>query len=290
MSDDESTSFDPVADFYNESAAHMYAESVVTPVVDLLAELAGSGRALELGIGTGRIALPLVARGVLVSGIDASQRMVEKMREKSGGNDLPVVIGDFATSSAEGELSLVYAVFNAIWNLPTQEKQVACFQNVARQLEPGGYFVIELFVPDLLNISPGHNIHPFRVDSSGMSFDLYDVVGQRLTSHHFWIGIQGMRSFASEGRYVWPAELDLMAQLAGMRLSDRWGGWKGEPFTESTRSHVSVYSTGAVAPSKKGEYAWNIVTSAAPGSRCPSPGLAATTSGCASTRSRRRSS
>ena len=248
MFDDESTSFDPVADFYDASAAHMYADSVVTPVVDLLAELAGSGRALELGIGTGRIALPLAARGVPVSGIDASQKMVEKMREKPGGNDIPVVIGDFATASGEGEFSLAYAVFNAIWNLRTQEKQVVCFQNVARHLEPGGRLVIELFVPDLLNISPGHNINPFRVDSSGMSFDVYDVVRQRLTSHHFWIGRQGMRSFASEGRYVWPAELDLMAQLAGMRLSDRWGGWKGEPFTESTRSHISVYSTGTLAP------------------------------------------
>jgi len=242
MSDDESTSFDPVADFYDQSAAHMFADSVVTPVVDLLADLAGSGRALELGIGTGRIALPLAVRGVHISGVDASQRMVEKMREKPGGNDIPVVIGDFATASVEGEYSLAYAVFNAIWNLRTQEKQVACFNNVARHLEPGGHFVIELGVPDLLNISPGHNINLIRVDASGMSFDVYDVVRQRLTSHHFWLGRQGMRSFASEGRYVWPDELDLMAHLAGMGLSERWGSWKREPFTESSRSHVSVYA------------------------------------------------
>jgi SAM-dependent methyltransferase len=221
----------------------MFTDAAVTPVVDMLAELAGSGRALELGIGTGRIALPLAARGVPVSGIDASQKMVEKMREKPGGRDIKVVIGDHATASVEGEFSLAYAVFNAIWNLRSQEKQVACFQNVARHLEPAGHFVIELFVPDLLNISPGHSIKPFRADSSGMSFDVYDdVVGQRLTSHHFWIGKQGMRSFASGGRWVWPAELDLMAQLAGMQLSDRWGGWKREPFTDSSRFHVSVYT------------------------------------------------
>jgi SAM-dependent methyltransferase len=173
--------------------------------------------------------------------------MVEKLREKPGGDDIPFVIGDFATASVEGEFSVAYALFNAIWNLRTQEKQVACFRNVARHLEPGGHFVIELFVPDLLNISPGHNIQPFRVDSHGMSFDVYDVVEQGLTSHHFWMGTQGMRSFTSEGRYVWPAELDLMAQLAGMRLSDRWGGWNREPFTSSTRSHVSIYSTGTLA-------------------------------------------
>ncbi len=241
MPDDESTSFDSIAGFYDASAAPMFADSVVGPVVDLLAELAGSGRALELGIGTGRIALPLAARGVPVSGIDASVKMVEKMREKPGGSDIPVAIGDFATTSVEGEYSLAYAVFNAIWNLRTQDKQVACFQNVARHLTPGGHFVVELFVPDLLNISPGHNIQPIRVDSQGFSFDAYDVVTQRLTSHHFWIGNQGIRAFPSEGRYVWPSELDLMARLADMTLANRWGGWKREPFTESSRSHISDY-------------------------------------------------
>jgi SAM-dependent methyltransferase len=220
----------------------MFSDSAVTPVVDMLAGLAGSGRALELGIGTGRIALPLAARGVSVRGIDASQRMVEKLREKPGGNDIPVVIGDFASASLEGEFSVAYAVFNAIWNLRTQEKQVQCFENVARHLVSGGHFVIELFVPDLLNISAGHNVNPIRADAHGMSYDVYDVVAQRLTSHHFWIGKQGMRSFSSEGRYAWPAELDLMARLAGMKLSDRWGGWKREPFTDSSRSHVSVYA------------------------------------------------
>lgn len=241
MSDDESTSFDPVADFYDASAAPMFDDSVVSPVVDLLVELAGSGRALELGIGTGRIALPFAARGVVVSGIDASVRMVEKLREKPGGSDIPVVIGDFATASVEGEFSMAFAVFNAIWNLRTQDKQTACFQNVARHLQPGGHFVVELFVPDLLAISPGHNIQPIRADTTGMSFDVYDVITQRLTSHHYWIGKQGIRAFASEGRYVWPSELDLMARISGMTLANRWGGWKREPFTEHSRSHVSLY-------------------------------------------------
>jgi SAM-dependent methyltransferase len=241
MANDESTSFDPVAEFYDASAAHMFADAVVNPTVDLLAELAGSGRALELGIGTGRIALPLAARGVSVSGIDASQKMVEKLREKPGGKDIPVVIGDFADASFEGKFSLAFLVFNGLWNLRTQGKQLACFENVARHLAPAGRFVIELFVPDLQNISPGHNINPIRADENGMSFDVYDVVTQRLTSHHFWITRGGLRSFPSDGRYAWPAEIDLMAQLAGMKLSDRWGGWQREPFTESSRSHVSVY-------------------------------------------------
>ncbi|MEX2238031.1 MAG: class I SAM-dependent methyltransferase [Dehalococcoidia bacterium] len=241
MPDDESTSFDPVAEFYDQSSADMFADAVVTPTVDLLAELAGSGRALELGIGTGRIALPLAARGVAVSGIDASQAMVAKLREKPGSSEIPVAIGDYSTASVEGSFSLAYLVFNGLWNLRTQEKQVACFQNVAGHLEAGGYFLIELFVPDLQQISPGNNIKAFRADSHGMSFDVYDVVSQRLTSMHYEFGGRGVRSFASDGRYAWPAEIDLMARLAGMRLRDRWAGWKQEPFTDTSRSHVSVY-------------------------------------------------
>lgn len=243
MSDDESTSFDPVAAFYDANSAAMFADEVVNPVVDFLANLAGSGRALELGIGTGRIALPLAGRGVPVRGIDASEKMVAKLREKPGGEDIPVVIGDNSSATAgEGPFSLAYLVFNGLWNLRTQGKQAACFQNVARQLERGGHFVIELFVPDLRNISPGHNIRPFRVDAHGWSSDVYDVVTQRLTSYHFWLDDNGATtSFVSDGRYAWPAEVDLMAELAGMTLLDRLGGWKGEPFTESSRSHVSVY-------------------------------------------------
>lgn len=242
MNGDESTSFDSVAPFYDATSAGMFAPEVVIPTVDLLAELAGSGKALELGIGTGRIALPLAARGVAVSGIDASEAMVAKLREKPGGEDIEVVIGDYSSTFVAGSFSLVYLVFNGLWNLRTQEKQVACFQNVANHLEAGGHFLIELFVPDLHGIAPGHNINVFRAERSGMSFDVYDVVSQSLTSNHFWVGEKGRTTVSSvPGRYAWPTEIDLMARLAGMRLRDRWAGWKGEPFTEASRSHVSVY-------------------------------------------------
>jgi SAM-dependent methyltransferase len=241
MANDESTSFDPIAPFFDEIYRHAEAEAVVKPAVEFLAGLAGSGRALELGIGTGRLALPLVARGVEVAGIELSEGMVAKLREKPGGEDIPVVIGDFATASMGGHFSLAYVVRNTLWNLRTQEKQVACFRNVSAHLQAGGKFVIELFVPDLQGIGPGHNIRAFRADASGMSFDVYDVVNQGLTSVHFWIREEGFRSFAPEGRYIWPPELDLMARLAGMRLRERWAGWKREPFTDSSRSHVSVY-------------------------------------------------
>ena len=241
MPDDDSASFDPVAASYDRDSAAMFADSVLGPAVDMLAELAGSGRALELGIGTGRVALPLAARGVPVSGIDLSEAMVAKMREKPGGKDIPVVIGDFATATVEGKFSLAYLVFNGLWNLRTQEKQVACFQNVADHLESGGCFVIELFVPDLHAITPGQNIQVFRADERGLGFDVYDVLNQGLTSHHYRLGKERIGAFASEGRYAWPAEVDLMARLAGMRLRERWGGWKREPFNEASRSHVSIY-------------------------------------------------
>ena len=239
--DDESTSFDPVAEFYDQTSAHMFSEEVLTPAVDLLAELAGSGPALELAIGTGRVALPLAARGVPVSGIDASRKMVERLREKPGGKDIPVAIGDMSVTSIEGTFSLVYLVWNGLWNLRTQEKQVACFENAARHLVPGGRFVIELIVPDLTNVSPGHNIQPIRSDETGWSFDVYDVVTQRLTSNHYWITGQGVRARCGPGRYAWPSELDLMARIAGMKLEDRWAGWRREPFDEHSRSHISVY-------------------------------------------------
>jgi SAM-dependent methyltransferase len=240
--DDESTSFDPVADFYDASAADMFADEVLTPTVDLLAELAGSGPALELGIGTGRVALPLAARGIPVSGIDASEKMVEKLREKPGGSDIPVVIGDFSKATVDGRFSLAFVVFNTIWNLRTQEKQVACFRNVAHHLEPGGRFVLEMIVPDLSYIYPGHTMNVIRSDERGWSIDVYDVVTQRLTSNHYWIGDDGrVTVFHGPGRYIWPAEMDLMAQLAGMELENRWAGWKKEPFTERCASHVSVY-------------------------------------------------
>lgn len=230
-----------VAAVYDDLAADTFDAAVVTPVVDMLAELAGDGRALELGIGTGRIALPLAERGVRVHGIDSSEPMVARMRAKPGGKEIDVIIGDFATATADGEFSLVYLVANTIFNLITQDEQVACCHNVARHLGAGRCFVIEAAVPDLQRLPPGQNISVIGVDSRRISFDVYDVVAQRLTSQHFVISEQGISSYPVEVRYAWPSELDLMARLAGLRLRDRWGGWKREPFTSVTRSHVSVY-------------------------------------------------
>ena len=226
---------------YDDHAADMFDPAVVTPVVDMLAGLAGEGDALEFGIGTGRIALPLAERGVRVQGIDASKAMVARLRAKPGGEELDVTIGDFSTTRVDGRFSLVYLVFNTIFNLITQDEQVACFRNAAAHLDAGGCFVVELEVPDLQRLPPGQNISVIGVDARTISFDVYDVLTQRLTSHHFVVSDERISSYPVEGRYAWPAELDLMARLAGLSLRERWAGWKREPFTSLSRSHVSVY-------------------------------------------------
>jgi SAM-dependent methyltransferase len=226
---------------YDDHAADMFDPAVVTPVVDLLADLAGEGSALEFGIGTGRIALPLAHRGVRVRGIDASDAMVARLRAKPGGKELDVTIGDFSATRVDGRFSLVYLVFNTIFNLIAQDEQVACFQNAAAHLDAGGSFVVELEVPGLQRLPPGQNISVIGVDASRMSFDAYDVVTQRLTSFHFVVSDDRISSYPVEGRYAWPTELDLMARLAGLSLRERWGGWNREPFTSLSRSHVSVY-------------------------------------------------
>jgi SAM-dependent methyltransferase len=230
-----------VAAVYDDLVADMFEPAVVEPAVELLAELAGDGSALEFGIGTGRIALPLAERGVPVRGIDASEAMVSRLRAKPGGDAIDVTIGDFATTRVDGQFSLAYLVFNTIFNLVTQDEQVSCFENAARHLESGGAFVIENGVPELQRLPVGQNINVIGVDAREMSFDVYDVVTQGLTSHHFVISDERINSFPFEGRYVWPSELDLMARLAGMSLRDRWAGWKREPFTSVSSSHVSVY-------------------------------------------------
>ncbi len=227
---------------YDDLEAEMFDAAVVTPVVETLATLAGEGRALEFGIGTGRIALPLAERGVRVQGIDVSEAMVAKLRAKPGGKEIDVTIGDFATTPLDGRFSLVYLVFNTIFNLVTQEEQVACFRNAAGHLDAGGCFVVELGVPDLQRLPPGQNISVIGVDARALSFDVYDVVTQRLTSHHFVMSEERLSSYPVEGRYAWPSELDLMGRLAGLSLRERWGGWKQEPFTSLSRSHVSVYA------------------------------------------------
>ena len=210
-------------------------------LVERLVELAGDGRALELGIGTGRIALPLARRGVPVHGIELSKAMVAQLRAKPGGQDIGVTIGDFSTTTVDGSFSLAYLVFNTIGNLTTQPAQVACFQNVAAHLGPGGRFVIEVGVPELQRLPPGETVRPFHVSATRWGFDEYDVANQGLVSHHIETIDGRLEHHSLPFRYVWPAELDLMAQLAGMRLRDRWSGWEREPFTSDSRRHVSVW-------------------------------------------------
>ncbi len=228
---------------YDELAADMFAPAVVDPAVELLAELAGGGAALELGIGTGRIALPLAARGVPVSGIDVSAPMVQRLQAKPGAEAIDVRIGDFATTAMPGRFSLVYAVWNAITNLTSQDEQVACFENAAAHLAPGGRLVVEVDVPGLHGLVPGETVRPFTVSPTRLGFDEYDVAAQIVTSHHFWkVGDTAWEGSSAPYRYVWPSELDLMARLAGLELRDRWGGWRREPFTAASRTHVSVWS------------------------------------------------
>jgi SAM-dependent methyltransferase len=229
------------ASVYDERVGEMFDPAAVQPVVELLAELAEHGRALEFGIGTGRIALPLAGRGVPVVGIDNSEAMVARLRAKPGGDDIDVTIGDFATTRGDGEFSLVYLVFNTIFNLVTQDEQVACFQNAAAHLQSGGRFVIETGVPDLQSLPLGQTIIPFRADPEGISVDVYDVVTQRFSSQHYVFTEDGVHAFPVELRYAWPSELDLMARLAGLTLQNRWAGWQREPFTNLSRAHVSVY-------------------------------------------------
>jgi SAM-dependent methyltransferase len=230
-----------VAARYDESSADMFEPAVVDPVVDFLADLAGHGAALELGIGTGRIALPLAQRGIRVHGIDLSEAMVARLRAKPGAERIGVTIGDFATTTVEGSFSVAYLVFNTIMNLTTQDEQVACFQNVAAQLEPGGCFVIEVGVPGLQRLPPGETVRAFTVSATRLGFDEYDVVAQGLISHHYWVVDGKLEVVSMPFRYVWPSELDLMARLAGMTLRERWSNWKREPFTSDSTTHVSVW-------------------------------------------------
>jgi SAM-dependent methyltransferase len=230
-----------VASQYDDSDEPEFDPDVIAATVDFLAGLAGEGRALELAIGTGRIALPLAARGVPVHGIDLSGAMVARLREKPGGDAIGVTVGDFATAQVDGTFSLAYLVFNTINNLTTQDAQVACFANIAAHLEPGGRFLIEVGIPDLQRLPPGQNVCPFALEDDHLGFDEYDVASQGLVSHHFTLEDGRWERASIPFRYTWPAELDLMARLAGMRLRDRWSGWRREPFTSESRKHVSVW-------------------------------------------------
>jgi SAM-dependent methyltransferase len=234
-------------DYFGEDVARQYDQSAaaasdtIDPIVDFLVAEARQGQVLEFGIGTGRIALPLAARGLRVAGVDLSTAMLDVLRSKPGGKDLDVVIGDFSKVEVERRFSLVYLVFNTIMNLTTQEAQVACFQNAARHLQADGAFVIEVMVPELQRLPFGEIYRPFTVAPTQLGIDEYDVVHQGLTSHHYSIGSDGIDIRSIPFRYVWPAELDLMAQMAGMSLSGRWAGWKREPFTKESTAHISVW-------------------------------------------------
>jgi SAM-dependent methyltransferase len=230
-----------VAARYDESSADLFEPAAVDPVVDFLADLAGHGAALEFGIGTGRIALPLAHRGIRVHGIDLSEAMVARLRAKPGAEQIDVTIGDFAATTVDGRFSVAYLVFNTIMNLTTQDGQVACFQNVAAHLEPGGCFVIEVMVPALQRLPPGETVRPFDVTPTHLGFDEYDVASQGLISHTYSVIDGSLEVGSMPFRYVWPAELDLMARLAGMTLRERWSGWQREPFTSDSTSHVSVW-------------------------------------------------
>jgi SAM-dependent methyltransferase len=218
----------------------LFDPAVVDPTVSFLADLAGQGGALELGIGTGRIALPLSQRGVRVHGIDISAAMVARLQEKPGAADIGVTIGDFSTIRVEGTFRLVYLVYNTIENLTTQDEQVECFSNAAAHLEPGGCFVIEVEVPALQRLPPGETVRAFSVQPPHLGFDELDVATQRGISHHYWVADGRGQVFSMPYRYVWPSELDLMARLAGMALRERWSGWTREPFTSESPMQVSV--------------------------------------------------
>ena len=230
------------AEHYDTPGEGMFSDAVLRPTLDRLASLAGSGAALEFAVGTGRVAIPLAQRGVPVTGVELSRPMIDRLREKADAKTVPVVQGDMATARVEGDFTLVYLVFNTIANLLSQAEQVECFRNAARHLAPDGRFVIELWVPQLRQLPPGAPAVVFTSEPGKVGLDEYDVLNQRVVSHHFRFG-RGRE--ATHGmtphRYIWPAELDLMGQLAGFELEARYADWDRSPFTAESRSHVSVY-------------------------------------------------
>jgi SAM-dependent methyltransferase len=227
---------------YDTPGTGMFAPDVLGPTVDRLAELAGDGQALEFAIGTGRVAVPLAERGVPVTGIELSPPMIDQLRTKADEATIPVIVGDMATAVAPGKYALVYLVFNTISNLLTQAEQVACFRNAARHLTPRGRFVIELWVPELRKLPPGQQATVWHSEPGYIGLDTYDVLRQHVVSHHFTFDeSRQAQLFRSPHRYIWPAELDLMAQLAGLELETRHADWAGADFTDESRSHVSVY-------------------------------------------------
>lgn len=230
-----------IAASYDATSTEMFEPAVVDATVSFLAELAGTGAALEFAVATGRIALPLAERGVRVHGIDISPPMVERMRAKPGSDDIAVTIGDIATTKVDGTFSVTYLVYNTIMNLTTQDEQVDVFCNAARHLEPGGCFVIEVGIPDLRRLPPGETYQAFTVTPTHLGFDEYEVATQISYSHHYFVVDGRLEIFSAPYRFVWPSELDLMARIAGLTLRERWADWNREPFTSESRKHVSVW-------------------------------------------------
>jgi SAM-dependent methyltransferase len=235
--------------FFGDRWADVYDERTSldpAPAVEFLAELAGGGRVLELAIGTGRVGLPLASRGVTVEGVEASEAMVERLRAKPGGEQIPVTIGDMADVPARGPYRLVYLVFNTLFNLPSAQRQADCFRNVARVLEPDGAFVIECFVPDLARFDRDQRVEALAVTEESATIEVlrHDAVAQRLTTQKVTFDSQGIRLHPVALRYCWPSELDLMAGQAGLRLSERYADWDRRPFGSDSAAHVSVYRPG----------------------------------------------
>ena len=234
---------DPVvAAAYDDVHDSHFQPDAIAAAVAVLADLAGSGPAVEFAVGTGRLAVPLAETGLQVYGIDLSEPMLDQLRAKAGADQVDVVVGDMTTTHVCDDASIVYLVYNTIMNLRTQALQVACFQNASKHLQPGGHFVIETMVPELRHLPPGETIRPFDVSARHLGFEEYvDVVNQISVSHHYHIDGDRVRVNAPAFRYVWPSELDLMAQLAGLSLVNRWQDWQRTSFTGESRSHVSVW-------------------------------------------------
>lgn len=232
-----------VAARYDEAHRHLYRKEVLGPTLDVLQDLASWHPVLEFGVGTGRVALPLRERGLEVHGIDLSQDMVRILREKPGGQDMPVIVGDMTSTRMSETFGLVYLVSNGISNLLSQAEQRRCFQNAAAQLSSGGFFVVEAGVPPLRSMPPGQLTVPFAITTDHVGVDTFDLVRQRFTSHHFWPTGQVYRAIRTHHRYAWPAELDLMADIVGLRLRHRWADWTRTPFTSDSTTHVSVWQT-----------------------------------------------
>jgi methyltransferase family protein len=235
-----------IAKGYETRRPESFEPAVVEPAVSFLADLVGAGAALELGIGTGRLALPLSQRGVRVHGIELSPAMVDQLQAKPGAGGVGVTIGDFATTKVDRTFKVAYLVRNTIMNLTSQDEQLECFRNTAAHLEAGGCFVIEVIVPALRQLPPGETVRAFTLTPTHLGFDEFvDLVAQISVSHHYWVVDGRLETFSAPFRYVWPSELDLMARLAGMTLRERWSGWTREPFTGDSRSHVSVWKKSA---------------------------------------------